>query len=63
MLSKYPGAKCEFFKKKTLGVKIKKSPGGKFKKTQGANLKKAWGVFLWVFFGKTPRFLSQFDQN
>ena len=26
-------------------------------------LKKAWGAFLWVFFEKTPRFLSQFDQN
>ena len=60
---KIPRGKVRVFLKKTLGVKIKKSPGDKFKKTQGANLKKAWGVFLWVFFEKTPRFLSQFDQN
>ena len=60
---KIPRGKVRVFLKKTLGVKIKKSPGGKFKKTRGANLKKAWGVFLWVFFEKTPRFLSQFDQN
>ena len=60
---KIPRGKVRVFLKKTLVVKIKKSPGGKFKKTWGANLKKAWGVFLWVFFEKTPRFLSQFDQN
>jgi len=43
------------FFKKTLGVKIKKA--------QGVNSGEAWGVYLGVFFEKTLRFLSQFDQN
>jgi len=40
-----------------------KKPGGKDQKNPGGKFKKAWGVFLWVFFEKTLRFLSQFDQN
>ena len=60
---KIPRGKVWVFFKKTLGVKIKKKPVGKFKKSPGGKFKKSLGGFLWVFFEKTLRFLSQLDQN
>jgi len=64
---KIPRGKVRVYLKKTQGAKIKINPGGKLransKKTQGVNSKKAPWAFLGVFFEKTLRFLSQFDQN